>query len=586
MRDLVCECRRYDYFRGQPHHPAEHELAELDEAEQKAKGTLPEPEPYDLRPCVASEPKAFVWDDYKKAFFAEVVNGKGHVMIEAVAGSGKTKAILEAMRLCAGFRIMVTSFGNGIVNELKAKVPTGQGIYVTTLHSLGMRACQSLKSKVDEEKIWEILDKVLAPKLDTTTQQLVNPIPPQSKKVERDEEYDGDVRISSRVMARLGAHPKKKKAGDWEKEWRSSVKKTVGLAKNYLARGGDAIGDAMDIHQICPPEDEAQRGIFINQVIEVLEECERDMTRIDFDDQIWLPNVKKLYVPRFERIFVDEVQDLNYAQIALLLKALEPGGRIFAVGDPNQGIYHFRGAAHDAFDRVRDELNAKVMPLNVSYRCSEAVVREAQSIVPHIEARSEADEGEVRIATMKDLYEQVRDGDYIISRTNAPLLPICLALLKNERHASIKGRDIGEKLASTIRRAKTHDIDAMLEYVDKWSKKEIERLEKRNKSTVGIEDTRDCIRGLSEGERNVDDVIYKIDRLFTKEAEKIIISSTHQAKGLEAERVWILRYTYTKEPRPDASPYDIKEELNLYYVAVTRAKKQLFMINDPPKALK
>jgi superfamily I DNA/RNA helicase len=574
MRDIVCECRRYDYFRGQPHHPAEHELAEMDELEQQAKAKAQE----------------IVPDARQTAIFAEVMNGKGHVMIEAVAGSGKTWTILQAMKLCPpGVGVLVTSFGKAIVDELEAKVPTGQGIYVATLHALGKRACyQRFQSRTDDEhqKVWEILNKILASKLDPVTQQLVGQIPAQVERAEFDDSGDDEDgrRKSSRVMARLGGFGKKKKAIDWEKEWRSSLKKTVGLAKDYLAHTGDQIDFVMDLHQICPPEDDAQRGVFINQVLEALEACAANEKRIDFNDMIWFPNVKNLYVPQYEIIFVDEVQDLNYAQIAMLLKALKPGGRIIAVGDPNQGIYHFRGAAHDAFENVRERLNAKVMPLSVSYRCSKTVVREAQEIVPHIEARPGAEDGSVQQATIEDLYKNVREGDYIISRTNAPLLPICLTLLKNGQAASIKGRDIGGKLKSTIGRAKTHDLDAMLDYVDQWSKKEIERLEKRDRSTVGIEDTRDCIRALAEGEKSVADVLYKIDKLFTEEADKIIISSTHQAKGLESERVWLLRDTYVKEPRPGTSPQDIQEERNLLYVAITRAKKHLFMVNKPRQA--
>lgn len=64
----------------------------------------------------------------------------------------------------------------------------------------------------------------------------------------------------------------------------------------------------------------------------------------------------------------------------------------------------------------------------------------------------------------------------------------------------------------------------------------------------------------------------KIDGLFsdTDAANRIMLSTTHKAKGLERDRVWILMDTY----RPKKST----EEANLYYVAVTRARKSLFKV--------
>ena len=54
------------------------------------------------------------------------------------------------------------------------------------------------------------------------------------------------------------------------------------------------------------------------------------------------------------------------------------------------------------------------------------------------------------------------------------------------------------------------------------------------------------------------------------DAQVILLSSTHKAKGLERERVWVLSDTYMRRPDP--------EERRLYYVAVTRAKKELVLV--------
>src|SRR5690606_3738153 len=58
----------------------------------------------------------------------------------------------------------------------------------------------------------------------------------------------------------------------------------------------------------------------------------------DFDDMIWFPFVYRLNVGKFDVVFVDEAQDLNAAQIAMVLSACKVNGRIIAVGDPAQCV--------------------------------------------------------------------------------------------------------------------------------------------------------------------------------------------------------------------------------------------------------
>ena len=76
---------------------------------------------------------------------------------------------------------------------------------------------------------------------------------------------------------------------------------------------------------------------------------------IDFDDMIWLPVVLDLPQRKFDRVFIDECQDLNRSQIELSLRAVKPDGRILAVGDPHQAIYSFRGLGRA---RVRERQGA------------------------------------------------------------------------------------------------------------------------------------------------------------------------------------------------------------------------------------
>ena len=84
----------------------------------------------------------------------------------------------------------------------------------------------------------------------------------------------------------------------------------------------------------------------------------------------------------------------------------------------------------------------------------------------------------------------------------------------------------------------------------------------------------------------MDAVIAKIDRLFADGdgTARITLSTTHKAKGLERENVWLLRDTYMRRPsKEDEAGKDDGQERNLYYVAVTRAMVNLYMVREPKK---
>lgn len=139
----------------------------------------------------------------------------------------------------------------------------------------------------------------------------------------------------------------------------------------------------------------------------ILTACEETTPKsIDFDDMLWLAFRWNVPFPRVDVVLLDEAQDTNGVQRTLLgrllgvqqiddetlyIERLQPDydkrqpqvtttatGRLIAVGDPHQSIYGFRGADHDAMRALRDDFNMKELNLSVSYRCSQAIVKEAQ----------------------------------------------------------------------------------------------------------------------------------------------------------------------------------------------------------------
>jgi superfamily I DNA/RNA helicase len=498
------------------------------------------------------------WSTYQEAVFADIESGSGHTVVSARAGSGKTTTIMEGLkRVPRGLSVLMVAFNKSIAKELERRAPAGTE--VKTLHAYGLRACSRKYGRV---------------RID-------------------------DSRLHGLVRVLVENTPE-------TADLRAALAKTVSLAKGCLCRSAREIDALMDDFGIDLGEDgeEADRDEFIAMVQKLLGWCadpykqaqmksarqreehwvlyQSNEAAIDFDDMVWLPVNNELRTFQFDRVFVDETQDLNAAQIELALKACKRGGRILAVGDDRQAIYRFRGADANAMQNVIDRLSAKVLPLSITYRCPKAVVRVAQVIVPDLEWAPNAEEGTVTEASVEEMYKAVREGDFILSRTNAPLIGHCLRLLRDGRRANIQGRDIGAQLASFIKKSKCRSIEALREYTDEWCEREVARLLKKDPpaDTAGVEDKAATVIALAEGCTTVEELLANIDRLFSDSdpETKIMLSTTHKAKGLERDNVFMLADTYLRKPRGAEAPN--KEEQNLYYVAVTRAKKNLIFVRE------
>jgi len=78
------------------------------------------------------------WSKYQLAVFENVATGTGHTVVKAVAGSGKTTTIVEALgHIPSGCRTLFVAFNKSIAEELKKRAPLG--VEVSTLHSYGLK---------------------------------------------------------------------------------------------------------------------------------------------------------------------------------------------------------------------------------------------------------------------------------------------------------------------------------------------------------------------------------------------------------------------------------------------------------------
>lgn len=515
---------------------------------------------FDDQPVLAA-PAARVWSPYQLAVFEDVKHGKGHTVIKAVAGSGKTTTIVQALEyIQVGLKVLFTAFNKAIIEELASRAP--KHITVQGLHSYGLGTITAAfgKLRIDGNRMHRLIDEM------------------------KSEAYETVLKIGRELN--LGDVEAILEEADLS-QLRFDLIKSVSLCKGSLCGDEEQIGVIAEDFEIGFPAQspfpgtilpehaqDALRAAFIKDVLTLLlRSSDVSDGTIDFDDMIWLPVVLNLRQKKFDRVFVDETQDLNPCQIELVLRAIKPTGRIIAVGDPRQAIYRFRGADSAAVENVVKRLDAKILPLSVSYRCARAIVEKAKTVVPEIEWAEGAEEGSVESASVKDMKKNVKPGDYILSRINAPLVSLCMQFLKEGRAATIAGRDIGASLIAFVKKSAAPSVDALRTYVEEWRNIECERLAKKRLNTQNVEDRADCILAISDGARSVDDVIATLERLFVDKSdqERIMLSSTHKAKGKERDTVWMLAGTYRLKP-------EIEED-NIFYVAITRARKRLVMVH-------
>lgn len=186
---------------------------------------------------------------------------------------------------------------------------------------------------------------------------------------------------------------------------------------------------------------------------------------------------------------------------------------------------------------------------------------------------------------LKDYRELVQDGDFVLCRTNAPLISECFKFLKRGIRANIQGRDIGQGLIALVNKMKTNDIRELTARLSDWLHAETGKENaKRNPSEAkltALADKHDCLMCFIEGAANASDVVRKIETIFTDDRNGVGIrlSSIHRAKGLEASRVFYLQPKGTGPRRDKMQEWELRSEENLRYVAITRAIHELVMVS-------
>jgi superfamily I DNA/RNA helicase len=486
--------------------------------------------------------------------FHYILNGTGHLVIKALAGTGKSTTCRVSMyKLPRHLKVIYLCFGKDNVREFNEK-PLPENCEVMTINSLGNqiihKAFPQLSDKAFEDKVASIIDELYHT-----------------------------------------AHPDAKET---DRGLLNAVEKMVGLCQGCLIDGTDAavlleLATKHDVELDAEFADEAMA--MVPQVLAI--DAERTST-FSFNDQIWWPIKLGLTVPKYDLVYVDEAQDLNACQHELAKRILNNAGRVVVVGDDNQAIYGFRGSDVDSIPNfaallATTGLEVTELPLTVTQRCDRAIVAMAQQYVPELRARASAGEGEIINTAADAAMDLYRIGDMVLCRINAPLASIAYGLIRKGIKAIIRGRDIGTGLLLLINKSGQKNVGGLLAWIESWRTSEIEKWSKCRRAeqiAQRINDQSDCIVALCEGVNDLSELRANIVALFQNfepsgaPRSAVVLSSIHKAKGLESDRVfWYAPDTTCK----CAQDWQVRQERNLKYVAITRAKHTLVLVAEAGK---
>ena len=485
-------------------------------------------------------PKNIVGSTQQTAIWHAVENAAYHIIVDALAGSGKTFTIVYALQfISSDKKVHLCAFNTDIADEIKSRIP--DGFSASTMNSFAFSQVKNAMRVVfNKNKLYDILE-TLIPQKEKDTQfltqaayQLVNLVKSNLLDITQDKVLDD-------------------------------------LCEKHSIEVNDSRNQVYNIARNAYKESIKQKGI------------------VDYMDQVFFVYCFNLPVAQYDIFFGDEIQDWNPLQQHIMLRAIEHGGRFIGVGDRNQAIYGFSGADCNSIANLTDMLKktkktVESLPLTVTRRCPKSHVALAKAIVPSIEAMDNAIEGYVESMALDKAVSMIMPGNMGICRRNAPLISIAYKLIRDGKTVVVKGRNIGEGLISLINKLKPTDTSDLVAKAEAYRAKESEKLiAKGKKGENALESLNDKINTLIQFVDNNDDnsvnsVRRSIETMFSEQnvANAIVLSSVHRAKGLESEDVFIFEYDRI-ELKLTNLEFQAQEK-NLHYIALTRSKKNLYLV--------
>ncbi|WP_213188926.1 ATP-dependent helicase [Cloacibacterium caeni] len=324
---------------------------------------------------------------------SEIVNlGEGAFLIEASAGSGKTRVLTERVKKLLednSSKVLAITFTNKASEELKERISLdkikNKNVFVGTFHSF----CQS---------ILESRFKLLG------FQKMPHIFEDESDRSEIVEEVIKSIPYFTDIFNGMDSKQKS--------SYKTRVLHFISEVKRELAEPEELITEEGEEHFL----------MLYNEYQDNL----RSNNAIDFDDltlliyQLFMNNeaVQNLYSKSYNYIFIDEGQDLNKAQY-YLLKSLcgENIKNVMIVGDPNQSIYGFNGATPEYMKNFFiEDFKATKIILDENYRCSKKIITASNLLMDlNIAADKYVKEGKFEIYRAQSEQDEAK---YIVQKIN------------------------------------------------------------------------------------------------------------------------------------------------------------------------
>lgn len=514
---------------------------------------------------IAARANSYNWSDEQLEIFEWFENGEGNLIIRARAGCAKTTSILEGVNRAPERRILLAAFNKSIADEMKSRV-LNPAVRVQTLHALGLSFCHRHITDLQVDTKGERARALAKTACEALLSEKGINISPDHNAV--------------RAVANLHTKIREILVDPIERFFCSRSEENIGINDDNIGRFFEWMQEFA--FQFNTPHFDGFWSIdnLIEAALKAVQcAADTEMSMVDFADMIFLPLRRHWISPVCDLMVIDEAQDMSAPQLQIAIEATKSRGRICIVGDDKQAIYAFRGADTAGLDCLKLELDAAELGLKTTYRCPQTIVALAQSFAPDFRAAPTALEGVVeQLDTMSQIATYAQPGDFVLSRVNADLISACIRLVNRGLNAYVKGADLGKILDHLVEKIVDLDLVTLERFtilLEKWYNRERKRAEKlpdriRLEKLAALGDQHDMLQAFAESSIDLAQMRERIITTFSETKPNAIMCSTvHKAKGLEAPRVFLLGKSFSRED---------EEEDNICYVAITRAKQELYII--------
>lgn len=275
---------------------------------------------------------------------------EGPLLVLAGAGSGKTRVVTSRIGRLIDLGvlpsdILAVTFTNRAAEEMKSRIRAKKNAQVLacTFHSLGARILRESIHLLGYTSDFTIYDEEDSDKLLKTCLEQICP--------------------------------------NEDKAFQKQIRAQISTAKNDLLN----------------PTDPQESPLFA-QIYSLYQSKLKSCNAVDFDDLLYLTvrlleeheSARHEYQNRWLFVLIDEYQDTNSAQHLLAKILVEKHRNLFAVGDPDQSIYSWRGARYqNILNFERDFPGAKIITLDQNYRSTNIILEASNALISHNETRYE-----------------------------------------------------------------------------------------------------------------------------------------------------------------------------------------------------